>query len=267
MEKISGIYCILNLVNNKRYIGKSNNIYKRWADEKSSLKRKDFHNIHFQRSWDKYGEKSFYFYILERCQEEMLFEKEQFWIQYYDSYKNGYNQTLGGEGTLGVIFSEERKQKIREAHSGVRNFNTREVYCPELDETFWGATEAHDLYHAKYKVNRNGICECCKGKRTYSGKLEDGTKLHWCYLEDKDNFVIPLSDREKPVFCIELNECFANSCEAKKDQRIIKAHNGNILNCCNGHPQHNTCGVLSDGTKLTWRYATTEEVQKLCCIA
>ena len=40
MEKISGIYCIENIVNGKKYIGKSNNIYKRWYEEKLGLKKK-----------------------------------------------------------------------------------------------------------------------------------------------------------------------------------------------------------------------------------
>ena len=45
MEKISGIYCIENIVNGKKYVGKSNNIYKRWYEEKLGLKKKYFHNI------------------------------------------------------------------------------------------------------------------------------------------------------------------------------------------------------------------------------
>ena len=78
MEKISGIYSILNLINGKRYIGKSNNIYKRWVEEKCSLRRKDFHNIHLQRAWYKYGESAFEFSIIEKCLEEHLSEREMY---------------------------------------------------------------------------------------------------------------------------------------------------------------------------------------------
>ena len=31
------------------------------------------------------------------------------------------------------------------------------------------------------------ISDCCKGKRNYAGKLQDGTLLQWKYLEDYDN--------------------------------------------------------------------------------
>lgn len=260
MEKISGIYCIENIINHKKYVGKSNNIYKRWQDEKLGLKKQYFHNIHLQRSWNKYGEDAFKFYIIEICDESLLPEREQFWIAKLDTYYNGYNQTLGGEGSLGAICSDEKRRKLREAHFGENNFNTRPVYCLELNQEFWGAKEAENLYHDKYKIRKNGICACCKGLSVYHGKLPDGTRLHWCYLEDKDSFVVPLNDDEKPIYCVELNEVFINKLMAQNDPRIFKACSGNIVKCILGDKQHKTCGRLSDGTKLTWRYATDEEI-------
>lgn len=41
----------------------------------------------------------------------------------------------------------------------------------------------------------------------------------------------------------------------------------NIKLCCEGNNQHKTCGRLADGTKLTWRYVTSEEINKLCNVA
>lgn len=260
MDKISGIYCIENTVNNKKYIGKSNNIYKRWYDEKLGLQKKYFHNIHLQRAWDKHGENVFKFYIIEECDESKLSEREHFWINKFDTYYNGYNQTLGGEGSLGAVCSEEKRNKLREAHLGEKNFNTRSVYCLELNQEFWGAQEAENLYFHKYKIRSNCICECCKGKKAYHGRLPDGTRLHWCYTEDKESFVVPLNKDEKPVYCIELNEVFINKLMAQKDPRIFNAYSGNIVRCILGDKQHKTCGKLSDGTKLTWRYATEDEV-------
>lgn len=267
MEKISGIYCILNLKNNKRYIGKSVNIYNRWATEKSGLRNKYFHNIHLQRAWDKYGEDSFDFFILERCKKDILAEREQFWINFYDSYNNGYNQTIGGEGSLGVICSQEKRQKLRDAHLGEKNFNTRPVYCIELNQTFWGAKEAEMLYGDIYGVSASRICDCCNKRGRYNGRLNDGTTLHWCYESDKDSFTMQLSKNYKPIYCVELDEYFINIQSAVNDSRISKAHNSNIKACCEGNPKHKTCGSLDDGTKLTWRYANFEEIDKLCSIA
>nr|DAF80790.1 MAG TPA: intron associated endonuclease [Bacteriophage sp.] len=260
MEKISGIYCIENLLNNEKYVGKSNNIYKRWQDEKRALRKHYFHNVHMQRVWDKYGEDIFIFYIIEQCSEDILMDREQFWINKLDTYYHGYNQTLGGEGTLGVVFSDERKEKLRQAHLGDKNFNTRPVYCLELNQEFWGAKEAEDLYLDRYKVSRNGINDCCNGRLNFCGRLEDGTKLHWCYLEDKDTFVVPLQPKSLPIYCFELNEVFPSLMDAKKDSRIINFHYAQFHKHISNRELYKTCGKLVDGTKLTWRCATNDEI-------
>lgn len=260
MEKISGIYCIENMINYKKYVGKSNNIYKRWYDEKLGLDKKYFHNIHLQRAWDKYGSASFKFYIIETCDERALSEREQFWINELDSYHNGYNQTLGGEGSIGAVCSDEKRRKLSNSHLGDKNARIRSVYCLELNQEFWGAKEAENLYRDTYKISGSGVCECCKGERTYHGKLPDGTKLHWCYTDEKESFVVPLNKNDKPIFCNELNEVFINSSVAESDHRILNAHGHNIIKCIVGDGQHKTCGKLCDGTRLTWRYATPYEV-------
>lgn len=262
MEQISGIYCIENTMNGKKYVGKSNNIYKRWYDEKLGLKNGYFHNIHLQRAWDKYGEQAFSFYIIEICDESILSIREQFWINKFNTYCNGYNQTFGGEGSLGAICSDEKRQKLRESHMGTKNSRARPVYCLELNQEFWGAKEAEMLYFDQYKIRSNGVCGCCNGVCTYHGKLPDGTRLHWCYVEDKDKFIVPLCDDEKPIYCIELNEVFITMSNVQNDPRIFNAYHHNIRKCILGDQQHKTCGRLSDGTKLTWRYATDAEISR-----
>ena len=73
----SGIYKLANKINGNFYIGSSKNLELRWKQHKYNLKRKKHINIILQRSWDKYGEKSFDFEIIEYCKKEKLFEKEQ----------------------------------------------------------------------------------------------------------------------------------------------------------------------------------------------
>ena len=75
-------------------------------------------NKHLQRSWNKYGKDSFTFYILQRCSEKQLDELEQYWISYYDSYKHGYNRTIGGSGTIGIKVTDETKAKISKTLTG-----------------------------------------------------------------------------------------------------------------------------------------------------
>lgn len=45
----------------------------------------------------KYGIDNFKFSVLEECDKEDLNEKEKYWIEKYDSYNNGYNNTCGGD--------------------------------------------------------------------------------------------------------------------------------------------------------------------------
>jgi len=96
----TGIYCIENLINNKKYIGKAKNINVRNEYHFSRLKNNKHDNEYLQKSWNKYGESNFNFYILEECRSEDLNEKEKHWISKLNTTddKFGYNLTDGGDG-------------------------------------------------------------------------------------------------------------------------------------------------------------------------
>lgn len=100
MEIISGIYCITNLINNKKYVGLSSNILRRWGEHKRipfNESSKEY-NYPLYRAIRKYGLENFNFEILERnLDDKQLKEREAYWINYYDSVHNGYNITEGGE--------------------------------------------------------------------------------------------------------------------------------------------------------------------------
>ena len=55
MNDISGIYCIENIINNKKYIGQSKHINERWLKHISELNHGYHHNDYLQKSWNKYG--------------------------------------------------------------------------------------------------------------------------------------------------------------------------------------------------------------------
>jgi len=105
---------IKNIVNNKIYIGQSSDIQLRWTQHKRDLNNGIHHNCHLQSSWQKYGEHCFEFIIIEECLLEKLDEREIYWINYYDSYNNGYNLDMGGKGCRGYKHTEEELYKMRE---------------------------------------------------------------------------------------------------------------------------------------------------------
>ena len=91
-----GIYKITNLKNNKIYIGQSKDIQRRWNEHKYDER----HNSPIHNAIKKYGIDNFQFEVIEECSLQELNEREKYWIEYYDSYNNGYNLTLGGDGIV-----------------------------------------------------------------------------------------------------------------------------------------------------------------------
>ena len=57
-------------------------------------------NRHLQASWNKYGEKNFKFNIIETCTKESLNNRENYWINYYNTLNNGYNLDEGYDERL-----------------------------------------------------------------------------------------------------------------------------------------------------------------------
>lgn len=94
------IYLITNLKTGKVYVGLTTQKPEvRWCQHKSSANNP---KTHFHRSIRKHGWKNFKPEILaENVPFEELCDLEMYYIAFYDSFKNGYNSTKGGEGALG----------------------------------------------------------------------------------------------------------------------------------------------------------------------
>lgn len=118
MESECGIYKIVNKVNGKIYVGLAENIEERWKKHVRSLKKGKHCNNHLQHTWNKYGKDSFTFEIVEICDIENLNKREIFWIEQLDSFKNGYNLTIGGEGSWGRKHTAEAREKMSIANKG-----------------------------------------------------------------------------------------------------------------------------------------------------
>ena len=95
------IYCIINQINEKKYVGKStNSIEKRWEEHCKDSKRKRCEKRPLYDAMQKYGNENFKIELLQECDELELNSFEMFWIEKLDTYKNGYNATLGGDGAI-----------------------------------------------------------------------------------------------------------------------------------------------------------------------
>lgn len=93
------IYKITNKINNKVYIGKTlDTVEKRWKEHCRDSQKKNIRNRPLYSAMNKYGFNNFIIEEIEQCNEEALNEREQYWIEYFGSFKYGYNATLGGDG-------------------------------------------------------------------------------------------------------------------------------------------------------------------------
>lgn len=88
-----GIYKFQNLITQEVYVGQSVNIEERYKRHKRDYIEG---TTQFYKGIQDWGWENFSYEILELCNKEELNDREIFWINYYDSYNNGYNSTKGG---------------------------------------------------------------------------------------------------------------------------------------------------------------------------
>lgn len=150
-----GIYKITNNLTQVSYIGQSQNIEHRWTQHQ---KAKDNYAIH--KAIQKYGVNNFTFEIIELC--DNLFERERYWISYYNTYLNGYNETPGGEGVL-----EVNKKPVNQ-------YSIEGIYL----NTYSSIMEAEMNLGLTY--NNSGIHYACLNKD--NRKTAHG--FQWRYVED-----------------------------------------------------------------------------------
>jgi len=121
MENKIAIYKIINIINNKVYVGSSKNINKRKSRHFCDLRDNKHSNKHLQNSYNKYGKNNFKFEIIEYIDNEnKLLEREQYWIDKLNVCdKNfGYNISKIAGSNLGNKHSEETKQRISKTQCG-----------------------------------------------------------------------------------------------------------------------------------------------------
>ena len=106
-------YSILNIKNNKRYLGITENIERRKKEHFNNLRNNSHCNYKLQMDWNSYSEESFLFQILDEKEfedENLAYEYEKELICQYNSITNGYNIAIGGH--VNPMYSNEIKEKM-----------------------------------------------------------------------------------------------------------------------------------------------------------
>lgn len=123
---IYSIYKATNIITNQYYIGFDSNWPKRQKQHKNESFNKNLKSFHhyFHRAIRKYGWDSFQWEVIYQSLDgdHCLKEMENHFIKEYDSFNNGYNMTLGGEGTIGYcqprMYGNTNPMVILRTHSG-----------------------------------------------------------------------------------------------------------------------------------------------------
>lgn len=153
---MTGIYKITNLVNGNAYIGQSVDIEKRFKDHKYRAfvnypSNRDYEKALY-RAFRKYGIENFKFEVLEICQVSELNDKEINYIKLYDTYNNGYNETIGGDGIIGHECEKHPKTKLTNEDV----FYIRECYNNHKDQKEIYKEFSHLIGESGFKKIWNG---------------------------------------------------------------------------------------------------------------
>lgn len=180
-----GIYVIHNIISDKRYIGYSRNINKRWDKHKHELRRGLHKNEHLQNSWFLHKEDSFVFYIIETC-DNMLSNQEleaieTKWVLHFNTHQRefGYNATLPGSIPLKEI-GENTTKKGR--HSTILPIICINKLTGEMVEHLNSTAVEKNI-----GLKRNKVNDCCL---YWEGKIQNKKKgwKEWLFVR-KRNFI------------------------------------------------------------------------------
>src|SRR6267154_1608131 len=170
MNKISGIYEIVNKVNGKKYYGSSSNIKKRFSTHISELNKNKHPNHHLQYSWNKYGKDNFCFNIVEEIDVDNILIKEQ---QYLDCCKENpklfYNMGYFVESPRKErSLSDETKEKLRQFNLGRKLSNeTKQKISISLKGKFAG--EKNPMYGKSFsKEHKEKISKSKNGEKNHN---------------------------------------------------------------------------------------------------
>ena len=129
-------------------------------------------NRKFYLAVKKYGWNNFIYGIIETVDVEQLDYKEIHYIHFYNTYKNGYNMTMGGGGKRGYNLSEETRQKISNKTKG-RKFS--EEHIEKLRQSHIGIVPSEEtIEKRRQKMLGRKLTEETKQKLSNSHK---GKKL------------------------------------------------------------------------------------------
>lgn len=229
-----GVYCYINLLNDKLYIGSTIDLSRRHIEHvkgKASC-------ITLQNAVKKYGWNNFAYSLLEEVlNENQLVEREDYWIQQYD-FDNLYNILPYAYSCLGVKRSKETKERMSDANPNKRMVAQYSTVDGSLINTFSALQKAA----RETNLDTSNIQKAC----SKSGWTCGG--FFWRYVEDEVLENIPdrkvvQSTKRRPIAQLDINtneiiKVFDSGRQIERE--IIGCYSNSVKQVCKGRLQtHN----------------------------
>ena len=232
------IYLIKNKINGKLYVGRTNNYQRRYNEH---FRKIDTCTI-LRKAFEKYGKENFEMYpVLSFTAydtnelDEVLNLLEKYYIKKYDTYRKGYNATLGGDGNCGWIPSEETRIRRSKSLQGRKlSEKDKERLRSYVLNRVW--TKEQREKQRQNMLNRNPEIQ-----KKVANKLR-GKK------RDAEVVLKTAAKRMKPIIQYSLDGKYLK--EYAGAVAVQKYQEANITACCRGK--------LNSAYGYIWRYKTTD---------
>lgn len=206
------IYSIINTVNNKRYVGVTQDFKTRKRIHEWGMKSGKHKNKKLVNDVIKYGYDKFVFEILEEFNTDDNYkklEKEAYYIKKYNSCDNGYNGSYGFDFTNDVLMSDYNKKQISQRLIGNKYWLGKKH------------TEEAKLKIGKAHKNKIVSKETRLKQSEYRKENFVGEKNPFYNKHHTEETKLKLAKKNgKPILCIETNKKYDSINQCSKEMGI-----------------------------------------------
>lgn len=230
----SGVYCLVNLKNMKKYIGSSKNLYNRIYSHFFNLKYNKHHSIHLQNSYNKYKKFYFTYFILDFCNVDNLEKNEQYFI---DVFNPEYNKRLDSTRNTGLSPSKETRNKISETlkrkykDKTIKTYHQNHLWIKSYVydiETFKLIFEFQNLKEISVFLNRKGFYKRSLNTIVKNKYFVSNTKIDG--FSNIRNYIYKNVYKQKKGYLVSINNNVINYHKTYKDCSLMYGiHESTIL--------------------------------------